>query len=99
MAERAAYLVDHVFPDVPVRQWVISLPARLRYHLAWDHGLLGLICAVSRRPYPSEGGRPGLIGVAMLTQTPLMRPIVDDHRCFLKAARHCVFDRAAAAML
>jgi hypothetical protein len=23
MAERAAHLVDHVFPDVPVRQWVL----------------------------------------------------------------------------
>ena len=27
MAERAAHLVDHVFPDVPVRQWVLSLPS------------------------------------------------------------------------
>jgi hypothetical protein len=25
MAERAAHLVDHVFPPVPVRQWVLSL--------------------------------------------------------------------------
>ena len=41
MAERAAHLVDHVFPDdVPVRQWVLSLPHRLRYILAWDHDLM-----------------------------------------------------------
>ena len=52
MAERAAHLLDHVFPDVPVRQcrgprrgsragveWVLSLPYRLRYQLAWDHEL------------------------------------------------------------
>ena len=26
--------VDDVFPDVPVRQWVLSLPHRLRYQLA-----------------------------------------------------------------
>jgi len=26
----AAHLVDHVIPLVPVRQWVISLPKRLR---------------------------------------------------------------------
>lgn len=26
MAERAAHLVDSVFPDVPVRQWVLSVP-------------------------------------------------------------------------
>ena len=30
MAERAAHLIDHVFPDVPVRQWVLSLPYALR---------------------------------------------------------------------
>ena len=34
MAERAAHLIDHVFPRVPVRQWVLSLPHRLRYRLA-----------------------------------------------------------------
>jgi len=31
MAETAAHLVDQVFPQVPVRQWVPSLPKRLRY--------------------------------------------------------------------
>ena len=31
--------VDRVFPRVPVRQWVLSLPPRLRYRLAWDHAL------------------------------------------------------------
>ena len=39
MADRAAHLVDRVFPPVPVRQWVLSLPQRLRYRLAWDHDL------------------------------------------------------------
>jgi Transposase zinc-binding domain len=37
MAERAAHLLDHVFPDVSVRQWVLSLPHRMRYRLAWNH--------------------------------------------------------------
>ncbi len=36
MAEPAAHLVDNVFPEVPVRQWVISFPWRLRYLLAID---------------------------------------------------------------
>jgi hypothetical protein len=31
MAETAAHLVGHVFPRLPVRQWVFSLPKRLRY--------------------------------------------------------------------
>ena len=38
MTERAAHLVDEVLPPVPVRQWVLTLPYRLRYLLAWDHG-------------------------------------------------------------
>ena len=36
MAEAAAHLVDHVFPEEPVRQWVLSFPWRLRYLLALD---------------------------------------------------------------
>ena len=46
MAERAAHLVDRVFPDVPVRQWVLSVPYRLRYRLAWDHDLCRAVVAV-----------------------------------------------------
>jgi len=49
MAERAAHLVDHVFPDVPVRQSVLSLPYRLRYRLAWDHDLCRAVVAVFMR--------------------------------------------------
>ena len=46
MAERAAHLVDQVFPDVPIRQWVLSLPYRLRYQLAWDHDLCRAVVGV-----------------------------------------------------
>jgi hypothetical protein len=34
MAQTAAHLVDRVIPPVPVRQWVISVPKRLRVFLA-----------------------------------------------------------------
>jgi len=34
MAQTAAHLADHVIPPVPVRQWVISVPRRLRGFLA-----------------------------------------------------------------
>jgi hypothetical protein len=34
MADTAAHLVDRVLPEVPVRQWVLSLPFGLRYRLA-----------------------------------------------------------------
>jgi hypothetical protein len=39
MAETAAHLVDHVIPPVSVRQWVLSLPKRLRWHLHRDPAL------------------------------------------------------------
>jgi hypothetical protein len=40
MAETAAHLADHVLPRVPVRQWVLSVPKRLRYHLQHDREAL-----------------------------------------------------------
>jgi hypothetical protein len=49
MAERAAHLVDHVLPAVPIRQWVLSLPHRLRYLLAWDHALCRTVLAIYAR--------------------------------------------------
>jgi hypothetical protein len=39
MVEEGAHLVDHVFPRVPVRQFVLTLPFQLRYVLAWNHEL------------------------------------------------------------
>ena len=44
MAETAAHLVDHVLPPLPVRQWVLSLPKRLRYYLQRDREALN--CAL-----------------------------------------------------
>ena len=40
MAEAAAHLTDHVFPRLPVRQWVLSVPKRIRYYLQRDKGAL-----------------------------------------------------------
>ncbi len=40
MADTAAHLVDRVFPEVPVRQWVLSVPYALRYRLAYDSSLV-----------------------------------------------------------
>jgi hypothetical protein len=40
MAETAAHLADHVFPEVPVRQWVLSVPFSPRYGLAYDSSLV-----------------------------------------------------------
>jgi len=49
MTELAAQLVDRVIPDVPVRQWVLSLPWSLRYLLAFDAALCRDVLAVFMR--------------------------------------------------
>ena len=36
MVETAAHLTDHGFPRLPVRQWVLSVPKRLRYFMQRD---------------------------------------------------------------
>ena len=36
MADTAAQLVDCILPEVPVRQWVLTLPYPLRYRCAWN---------------------------------------------------------------
>jgi hypothetical protein len=49
MTERAAHLVDAVLPWVPVRQWVLTVPYRLRYQMAWNHGLSRAVLRVYTR--------------------------------------------------
>ena len=44
MNETAAHLVDDVLPHVPVRQWVLSVPHRLRYAMAHDPALTSVVC-------------------------------------------------------
>ena len=39
MSDTALHLVEKVLPEVPVRQWVCSLPWRLRVHLGYDRKL------------------------------------------------------------
>ena len=46
MAETAAHLTDHVFPRLPVRQWVLSVPKRLRYFMQRDGAVLGMVLRI-----------------------------------------------------
>lgn len=59
MTELAAQLVDRVMPDVPVRQWVLSLPWSLRYQLAFDAALCGAVLAVCMRGSSAGSGGSG----------------------------------------
>ena len=49
MAQTAAHLVDHVIPQVPVRQWVLSLPIPLRLLLAAQPKLVTPVLQVVHR--------------------------------------------------
>jgi len=46
MRDTAAHLVDRVFPRVPVRQWVLSLPYALRYRLAYDAEMVSKVLGI-----------------------------------------------------
>jgi hypothetical protein len=71
MAERAAHWVDGVIPEVPVRQWVLTLPWSRRFLLARDHdlcrGVLGVFLEVVFAWYRARlglpHGQPGAITV------------------------------------
>lgn len=69
MAGRAAHLLDNLFPDVPVRQWVLSLPYRLRYQLAWNHDVCREVVAVFVRAEPPSRGL-AIVHVQFGTRTP-----------------------------
>ncbi len=49
MAETAADLVDHVFPRLPVRQWVLSLPKLLRYFLQREPAAVNAVLPIFLR--------------------------------------------------
>jgi hypothetical protein len=49
MAETQAHLSDHVFPRLPVRQWVLSVPKRLRYFMQRDGATLNMVLRIFLR--------------------------------------------------
>lgn len=49
MAETAAFLMDQVFPKVPIRQWVLSFPFPLRYLMASNSKVQSAILAITLR--------------------------------------------------
>ena len=57
MSDTAAYLVERVFPWVPTRQWVLSLPFKLRYRMAYDSELMTDILNIFVRAVFSELSR------------------------------------------
>jgi len=54
MAEVPAHLSGSVVPVVPMRQWVLSVPKRLRPHLMRDSGLASAVLRIRLRAIRSE---------------------------------------------
>ena len=49
MCEVADHLTDHVLPHVPIRQWVLSVPKRLRPYLHHDMRVAGAVLQIFLR--------------------------------------------------
>ena len=57
MAESAALLVDEVFPEQPVRQWVLSVPYPLRFLFVGRPEVMGAVLAIVYRVIASHLAR------------------------------------------
>lgn len=74
MCNEAAYLVDRIFPNVPIRQWVLSLPWELRGVAAAKRGVLGAfdrifaeeIARVTKRLAGIASAETGSIGIPQI---------------------------------
>ena len=77
-----------VLPRVPVRQWVLTVPYRLRYQMAWNHGLsravLGVYARVLLGVYARgareagiDGGQSGMV-TALQRELEKVRAVAED---------------------
>ena len=46
MSETSSRLVDSLIPHIPTRQWVLSVPAPLRYLIAYDNNALNAVLSI-----------------------------------------------------
>jgi hypothetical protein len=102
MAETAAHLVDQVIPRLPVRQWVLSLPKRLRYFLQHNPGaingalhiFLRAVEALLRERSPDAGPRAKIGAVAF---THRFGSFLNEHIHFYCVVIDGVFDSSMDA--
>ena len=101
MVATAAHLTDHVLPDLPVRQWVLAVPKRLRYFLHRDAGLQGaalrlflrVVEQCLRAHSPGAGSTARLGAVAFIHR---FGSTLNAHLHFHCVVIDGVFDAAAA---
>ncbi len=67
MAQTAAHVVEEVFPAVPARQWVLTVPHGLRYQMARDPALASVVLRLFMREvsrwYKRRARKVGIAGV------------------------------------
>ena len=105
MVDTAAWLVDAVIPAVPVRQWVLSLPYRVRVLCAYDASVCRLVRSVLLRAvsgfYERTARRAGVsrprAGAVALVQRfdSGLRLNVHFHVLWAAGRSHCVFPEEA----
>ena len=78
MAQTAAHLADHVIPPVPVRQWVISVPKRLRGILADRPRAVAAVTKIFLDEIERTLSRPAA-GVTAAADTPVRPPEARRH--------------------
>jgi hypothetical protein len=99
MTDTAAHLTDHVIPAVPVRQWVLSVPKRLRWFLHRDpvvadavlHILLRALRRTLRARSPGAGSEARFGAVSFLHRFGAsLNPHFHYHLCVLDGVYEAV---------
>ena len=104
MAETAAHLSDHVFPRQPVRQWVLSVPKRLRYFMQHDGAVLNMVLRIFLRVIAQslQTHCPGAVNVDKtalhIGAVALAKPQVHIHRFGSSLNEHVHFGYAATSL-
>jgi len=92
MVQTAAHRVEQVFPRQPVRQWVLSVPKRLRYFLHHDPAVLSAVLHIFlrvveqrlRQSSPGAGPRARFAAVSFLHRFgSALNPHVHFHCCVI----------------
>ncbi len=101
MVATAAHLADHVLPDLPLRQWVLAVPKRLRYFLERAAALQGAALSLFLRAVESylRAHSPGSGPAARLGAVAFIHRFgstLNAHLHFHCVVIDGVFDAAAA---
>jgi hypothetical protein len=83
MVETAAHLTDHVLPELPLRQWVLAVPKRLRYFLERDADLQGAALQLFLRAVESclRAHSPGASAAARLGAVAFIHRFGSNPQC------------------